>query len=81
MPETLFNQLQELFRKVFENPLLQIQLTTTANDIKAWDSLIHMTLISEIETYFSIQFTFEEVSNFNTVGDMLHVIALKTKLI
>ena len=70
-------ELQEVFRKVFENNTISITEQTTANDINGWDSLTHMTLINEIEQHFKIELSFNEVSSFNTVGDMLKCLEVK----
>lgn len=69
--------LQEVFRKVFENNTIVITEQITANDINGWDSLTHMTLINEIEQHFKVEFSFNEVSSFNTVGDMMKCIEEK----
>ena len=72
-------RLQNVFRKVFQDPALVIELHYTAADIPGWESLTHMLLIAETEDFFSIQFTFEEVSKFKTIGDMAQLIAEKIK--
>jgi acyl carrier protein len=77
MNETLLDKIQDVFRKVFENPDLGIYPDTTANDITGWDSLTHMTLISELESHFDITFTYEQVNKFNNVGDMIDLISQK----
>ena len=51
--------------------------TTSASDIKLWDSLMHIELIAAVEREFKITFTFNEVMRFNNVGDMLQVIEKK----
>ncbi len=43
---------------------------TTAGDIKGWDSLSHMVIITEIEKHFNVKFSFVEVINFNTMADL-----------
>ena len=53
---------------------LSIHPGTTAKDIKMWDSLTHLELIAAVEAEFGLKFTFSEVMEFNTVGDMLHKI-------
>lgn len=74
MQVNIHAELQEVFRKVFENNSITITEQTIANDINGWDSLTHMTLINEIELYFKIELSFNEVSSFNTVGDILKCI-------
>jgi len=73
----MLEQIQTIFRKVFQDESLVIQPSTSANDIAMWDSLTHIELISSIEDAFQIKFSFQEVMKFNTVGDMLQVISQK----
>ena len=67
----MLEQLQKVFRRVFENDNLIISLTTSAKDIKMWDSLTHLQLIAEIESEFEIIFSFNEVMMFNSVADII----------
>lgn len=77
MKEEPIQRVQLVFRKVFQDPDLVINPDYTANNIAGWDSLTHMTLIAELENFFSIRFTFQEVSEFKTVGDLIQIITLK----
>ena len=79
MYKEIQDELQFVFRKVFENNSVVISGQTTANDISGWDSLTHMTLINDIEQHFKVEFSFNEVSSFNCVDDMIKCIAKKTK--
>ncbi len=47
-------QLLSVFRRVFENDSINIEDSTTADDIENWDSMTHLMLITEIEEDFSI---------------------------
>lgn len=70
-------QLQKVFRVVFQNSGLVISESTSAKDLKMWDSLTHLELIAAVEEEFKIRFTFNEVMEFDTVGDMLKAIEIK----
>lgn len=70
-------QLQKVFRAVFQNSGLVISERTSAKDLKMWDSLTHLELIAAVEEEFKIRFTFNEVMEFDTVGDMLKAIEIK----
>ena len=74
----MLEQIQKVFRSIFQDEVLIIQATTSANDIKMWDSLIHIELIAAIEAEFNVEFSFNEVMVFNNVGDMIR--SLETKL-
>jgi len=77
MPEQVLDQLQQVFRVVFKDEGLVISSNTSAKDLKMWDSLTHLELIASIEEIFNIKFSFSEVMQFNTVGDMITVLKKK----
>ncbi len=72
------SQLEEIFRRVFNNPSLQLDDGMTAGDVEGWDSLNHVALISDIETEFKIKFKLRELMNMDCVGDILRFIETKT---
>ena len=75
----MLEQLQNVFRAVFQDGSLIISETTTAKNIKMWDSLMHLELIAAVETAFKVEFSFNEVMSFNDVGDIMKVIEQKLK--
>jgi len=79
MSDWPLDEVQEVFRKVFQRPGLVVERRSTADSIDGWDSLTHMRLISALENRFDIVFTFAEVSSFDNVGDMIEVIIKKPR--
>lgn len=77
MNEQIFSEVEHVFRKVFHNQKLEINAADFAGSIPGWDSLTHMTLINELEDYFKITFTFEEVRDFKNAGDIINLISKK----
>jgi len=75
--EQILITVREVFREVFRDPALEVNMNTTANDIAEWDSLIHMHLIAAIEERFNCEFSFNEVMNFENAGDMINKLAEK----
>jgi acyl carrier protein len=73
----MHDRLQQVFRKIFGDDKLIITKSSSAKDIKMWDSLTHLELITAVETEFKIKFSFTEVMEFNTVGDMMQAIEEK----
>ena len=51
-----------------------IKLQTKIKDLPNWDSIKHLTFFLEIENYFDIYVTPDEVELINTVGDLLKMI-------
>lgn len=70
-------ELNNVFREVFNNPGIQIQDEMSSKDIAGWDSFSHMNLISAIEIHFGIEFTQREVLSLNTVGDLRKLVERK----
>ncbi|MBL7916271.1 MAG: acyl carrier protein [Bacteroidia bacterium] len=73
----ILDQINAIFRRVFENDSLQIQMETSADDVDEWDSLNHTVMIVEVEKHFNIKFKLKEVLSFQNVGDMVNIIHSK----
>lgn len=69
--EEVFKKLNEVFRDVFDDNKIAITETTSAADIENWDSIMHITLISEIEDAFDIHFEMKDVTKMQNVGEMV----------
>ena len=76
---TLMDELQTIFRDVFDDEDLRITETTTAIDVDEWDSLAHIRLIIGIEKHFSLHFDALEISRLENVGQMAELILHKKK--
>lgn len=72
-------RLNEVFRDVFDNDELVISDSTTADDIEAWDSLEHISLIAAVEKAFKMRFTMKEVSGMKNVGEMINILCERAK--
>lgn len=68
--DTVFEKLNEVFRDVFYNDDIIVSNSTTAADVEGWDSLMHITLIAEIEDTFDIHFKMNDVTKMQNVGEM-----------
>lgn len=77
MNREIINNIQEVFRETFKDSMIVITPSTSAKDISMWDSFMHIQLIAAIEKKFNIKFSFNEVMQFNNVGDMVRVIENK----
>ncbi|WP_158848180.1 acyl carrier protein [Algibacter sp. L1A34] len=72
-------EVEDIFRKVFDDDKLVINMTMTANDVDNWDSLTHMLLIVEVENTFNIKFKLRDLNKMKNVGDMIDLLVLKTE--
>ncbi len=70
-------RLTRVFRELFENDSLELEETTTANDVAGWDSLTHIDLILAVEQEFKVKLTTREVRSMQNVGDFIRLIHSK----
>lgn len=70
----ILEELQEIFRDVFDDDELVISNETTADDIEDWDSLSHMQLVVQIEKAYNIKFTIAEMKKTANVGEFIEMI-------
>ncbi len=68
--DEILNEIEKVFRTVFDEPDLQISKSMTANEVELWDSLSHIEMLTEVESVFEINIPFEEVVSMSNVGDL-----------
>jgi len=72
--QEIFEKLNEIFSDVFDEDIT-VTPETTAADVADWDSLTHITLISEVEDTFDMKFSMKDVLGMRNVGEMADIIA------
>lgn len=73
----IMKKLNKVFKEVFDDESLKITEKTTAKDVDGWDSLMHITLIAEVEDAFHVKFSMKEVTGMKNVGEMAKLIEAK----
>lgn len=71
--QAIFEKLNEIFSDVFDDDIT-VTRETMSSDIEDWDSLTHITLISEVEDAFGIKFSMKDVLGMKNVGEMVDII-------
>ena len=71
--QEIFEKLNEVFSDVFDEEIT-VTAETTSADIEEWDSLTHITLISEVEDAFGMKFAMKDVLGMQNVGEMADII-------
>ena len=75
----MVDELQPIFRRVFERDDLVITENTTAFDIDGWDSFAQLKLSAAVEEHFKVKFALGELENFDTVRDIIEIVEEKLK--
>jgi acyl carrier protein len=71
---SILDRLQEIFRAELDDDDLTIGIDTRQVDLKAWDSLAHIRLVSGIESEFDFQFNLAEIEEINSVRQFVDAI-------
>ena len=71
---TILARVQDVFRAELDDDNLAVALDTRQKDLKAWDSLAHIRLVSGIESEFDIQFGLAEIEQITSVRQFVDLI-------
>ena len=72
--DSLLARIQDIFRAELEDDDLIIGPGTKQEDLKAWDSLAHIRLVSALESEFDIQFSLAEIEQINSVRQFVDTV-------
>jgi acyl carrier protein len=72
--DSIIARIQDIFRAELEDDDLTIGLDTRQADLKAWDSLAHIRLVSALESEFDVQFSLAEIEETNSVRQFVDAI-------
>lgn len=70
----ILDRLQGIFRAELDDDDLAIGMETRQADLKAWDSLAHIRLVSGIESEFDFQFNLAEIEEIASVRQFVDAI-------
>jgi acyl carrier protein len=70
----LIDQVQRLFREVFDQPDMHIDSNTSPEQLTEWDSVAQLKLVIAAEEAFGVEFKMDEVASIRTVGDFMRVV-------
>lgn len=73
-PAAILARVRDVFRTELDDDDLQVGIDTRQVDLKAWDSLAHIRLVSGIENEFDIQFTLAEIEQTTSVRQFIELI-------
>jgi len=77
--DAILARLQDIFRAELDDDDLRIGLDTRQADLKGWDSLAHVRLVSGIESEFDFQFNLSEIEEINSVRQFVDLIVDHTQ--
>jgi len=70
-------RLEEVFADVFEEPADRFDAESTPETVFKWTSLMHITLLMEIESAYDVEFSNSEMIALRSLGDIRAALARK----
>jgi len=74
---TLDDRLQQVFEELFPDADVEIDDSTTSDDIQGWDSLMHINLMFRVEQEFGVEFEGEQMGALANVGELRELLRSK----
>jgi acyl carrier protein len=72
--DTTLSRLNAVFCDVFDDDTIELTKDTNADDIADWDSLMHVTLLVNVEKAFGVKFSTAQVALMTDVGELIEAI-------
>jgi acyl carrier protein len=72
--DAILGRVQDVFRTELDDDDLVIGPDTSQKNLKGWDSLAHIRLVSGIENEFDIQFNLTEIEQITSVRQFVQLI-------
>ena len=79
MEAKTLQDLEPVFRDVFDDESIVLSPQSSARDIEDWDSLNHVRLMLAVSRAFQTKFTAAEISRLKNVGDLAELLDRKRK--
>jgi acyl carrier protein len=73
-PDAILARVQDVFRAELDDEDLLIGPDTSQKNLKAWDSLAHIRLVSGIESEFDVQFNLTEIEQITSVRQFVQLV-------
>jgi acyl carrier protein len=77
--DAILTRVQDVFRAELDDEDLVIGPDTSQNNLKAWDSLAHIRLVSGIEGEFDIQFGLAEIEQITSVRQFVQLVQERSR--
>lgn len=75
--DTMLAELQDIFRDVIDDPNLVLTPESNASNVKDWDSLTHVNLMTAVANHYKVKFKLSELQDLKNVGDLMTLLAKK----
>ena len=72
--KSVLEEVSQIMHKVFNLKDLNVTRESSAENIRGWDSLNHVSLIIAIEAFYKIKFKASEIAQLKNVGELVDLV-------
>lgn len=77
--QEMVTQVRDIIADVLDQPDLEVDRGTIAEDVAGWDSFNHINIVVAVESHFGIKINTAEIEELRNVGELLDLIERKLK--
>lgn len=70
-------KIKKILTTVLKHEKFEMKDELQATEVEGWDSLSHITIISEIEEAFGIKFKLKELNKLKNIGSLIDIVQSK----
>jgi acyl carrier protein len=72
--QKILSEIAQIIRDVLDQPDLQIDMQTTAENVEEWDSFNHINIVVAVEARFGVKFHTAEIEELKNVSDLVDLV-------
>ena len=77
-PDAILASMQPIFEDILDEPDLEIDRDSSAQNLPNWDSLAHVEIMETVQRRFKVKFSLIELQSLKTVGDLVDLVIAKS---
>lgn len=74
MKEKIFEEVREILASLFKMDVAELFMDSSMDSVAPWDSLQHMNVVVDIEQYYNIQLSPEEIVTLKDVAAIVETV-------
>jgi acyl carrier protein len=77
-PDAVLASMQPIFEDILDEPDLEINRDSSAQNLPNWDSLAHVEIMETVQRRFKVKFSLIELQGLKTVGDLVDLVIVRS---
>jgi acyl carrier protein len=75
--DEIYAEVRSIIAEILDQPDLQVNPNTRADDVEGWDSFNHINIVVAVEAHFGVKINTAEIEELRNVGELVALIERK----